>query len=185
MSTCGRYRPDSVRTRGASNRSFDTDTQRHCAARRAGEHTSRGAMPLRAGHSDVRAHPLKQLCAALLFATGLSALAALFGWWVYEAWPDGVVFWTYPDRCAKPAHSFGVGFALGLYVAAFISLLFSLVCFVAPLFRRWRDAISSIRRRAVIALLTAPLLLMFWPAHALIERMLPLQPSPGCPPYAP
>jgi hypothetical protein len=50
MSTCDRYRPDSVRTRGASNRSFYTDTQRHCAARRAGEHTHRGAMPLRAGH---------------------------------------------------------------------------------------------------------------------------------------
>jgi hypothetical protein len=31
------------------NRSFDTDTQRHCAARRAGEHTPRGAIPLRAG----------------------------------------------------------------------------------------------------------------------------------------
>lgn len=31
------------------NRSFDTDTQRHCAASRAREHTSRGAMPLRAG----------------------------------------------------------------------------------------------------------------------------------------
>jgi hypothetical protein len=31
------------------NRSFDTDTQRHCAARRAGEHTPRGPMPLRAG----------------------------------------------------------------------------------------------------------------------------------------
>jgi hypothetical protein len=32
-----------------SNRSFDTDTQRHCAAKRAGERTPRGAMPLRAG----------------------------------------------------------------------------------------------------------------------------------------
>jgi hypothetical protein len=32
-----------------SNRSFDADTQRHCAARPAREHTSRGAMPLRAG----------------------------------------------------------------------------------------------------------------------------------------
>jgi hypothetical protein len=32
-----------------SNRSFDADTQRHCAARRAGERTPRGAMPLRAG----------------------------------------------------------------------------------------------------------------------------------------
>jgi len=31
------------------NRSFDTDTQRHCAASRAGERTPRGAMPLRAG----------------------------------------------------------------------------------------------------------------------------------------
>lgn len=31
------------------NRSFDTDTQRHCAARRAGEPTPRGAIPLRAG----------------------------------------------------------------------------------------------------------------------------------------
>lgn len=31
------------------NKSFDTDTQRHCAARREGEHTPRGAMPLRAG----------------------------------------------------------------------------------------------------------------------------------------
>jgi hypothetical protein len=32
-----------------SNRSFDTDTQRHCAGSRARKHTSRGAMPLRAG----------------------------------------------------------------------------------------------------------------------------------------
>jgi hypothetical protein len=32
-----------------SNRSFDSDTQRHCAAKRAGERTPRGAMPLRAG----------------------------------------------------------------------------------------------------------------------------------------
>jgi hypothetical protein len=32
-----------------SNKSFDADTQRHCAAKRAGEHTPRGAMPLRAG----------------------------------------------------------------------------------------------------------------------------------------
>jgi hypothetical protein len=31
------------------NRSFDTDTQRHCAARPAGERTPRGAMPLHAG----------------------------------------------------------------------------------------------------------------------------------------
>ncbi len=31
------------------NRSFDTDTQRHCAAKRAGDSTLRGAMPLRAG----------------------------------------------------------------------------------------------------------------------------------------
>jgi len=31
------------------NRSFDTDTQRHCAAKRAGTRTPRGAMPLRAG----------------------------------------------------------------------------------------------------------------------------------------
>jgi hypothetical protein len=36
-------------SRMRSNRSFDTDTQRHCAASRAREHTSRGAMPLRAG----------------------------------------------------------------------------------------------------------------------------------------
>jgi hypothetical protein len=35
--------------RARSNRSFDTDTQRHCTASRAREHTSRGAMPLRAG----------------------------------------------------------------------------------------------------------------------------------------
>jgi hypothetical protein len=32
-----------------SNRSFVADTQRHCAAKRAGERTPRGAMPLRAG----------------------------------------------------------------------------------------------------------------------------------------
>jgi hypothetical protein len=32
-----------------ANWSFDTDTQRHCAAKRAGERTPRGAMPLRAG----------------------------------------------------------------------------------------------------------------------------------------
>ena len=32
-----------------SNRSFDTDTQRHCAASRVRELTPRGAMPLRAG----------------------------------------------------------------------------------------------------------------------------------------
>jgi hypothetical protein len=32
-----------------SNRSFDADTQRHCAAKHAGERTPRGAMPLRAG----------------------------------------------------------------------------------------------------------------------------------------
>lgn len=31
------------------NRSFDTDTQGHCAERRAREHTLLGAMPLRAG----------------------------------------------------------------------------------------------------------------------------------------
>jgi hypothetical protein len=31
-----------------SNRSFGADTQRHCAASRAGEHTPR-AMPLRVG----------------------------------------------------------------------------------------------------------------------------------------
>ena len=31
------------------NRSFDADTQRHCAAKRAGERTPRGEMPLRAG----------------------------------------------------------------------------------------------------------------------------------------
>jgi hypothetical protein len=33
-----------------ANRSFDADTQRHCAASRAREHTFRGAMQLRAGH---------------------------------------------------------------------------------------------------------------------------------------
>lgn len=32
-----------------ANRSFDTDTHRHCAAKRAGERTPRGAMPVRAG----------------------------------------------------------------------------------------------------------------------------------------
>lgn len=32
-----------------SNRSFGADAQRHCAASHAREHTSRGAMPLRAG----------------------------------------------------------------------------------------------------------------------------------------
>ena len=32
-----------------SNKSFDADTQRHCAARRVGERTPCGAMPLRAG----------------------------------------------------------------------------------------------------------------------------------------
>jgi hypothetical protein len=31
------------------NRSFDADTQRHCAARRMLPRTARGAMPLRAG----------------------------------------------------------------------------------------------------------------------------------------
>jgi hypothetical protein len=31
------------------DKSFDADTQRHCAVRRAGGHTPRGAMPLRAG----------------------------------------------------------------------------------------------------------------------------------------
>ena len=31
------------------NRSFDSGTQRLCAAKRAGERTPRGAMPLRAG----------------------------------------------------------------------------------------------------------------------------------------
>ena len=31
------------------NRSFDADTQRHCAARRRLTSTLRGAMPLRAG----------------------------------------------------------------------------------------------------------------------------------------
>ena len=31
------------------NKTFDTDTQRYCAAWRAGEHAPRGAMPLRAG----------------------------------------------------------------------------------------------------------------------------------------
>lgn len=38
-----------LRVAASSKRWFDTDTQRHCAARRAGEHTPRGAMPLRAG----------------------------------------------------------------------------------------------------------------------------------------
>ncbi len=33
----------------SSNTSFDTDTQLHCAAQRAGELTLRGAVPLRAG----------------------------------------------------------------------------------------------------------------------------------------
>jgi hypothetical protein len=33
----------------AANRSFDSDTQRHCTAKRAGERRPRGAMPLRAG----------------------------------------------------------------------------------------------------------------------------------------
>jgi hypothetical protein len=33
----------------SSNRSFDTDTQQHCAARRPGDRAPRGAMPLRAG----------------------------------------------------------------------------------------------------------------------------------------
>jgi hypothetical protein len=32
-----------------SNRSFDANTLRHCAANRAGKHTRRGAMPLHAG----------------------------------------------------------------------------------------------------------------------------------------
>jgi hypothetical protein len=32
-----------------ANKSFDPDTQQHCAARRAGERTPRGAKPLRAG----------------------------------------------------------------------------------------------------------------------------------------
>jgi hypothetical protein len=31
------------------NRLFDADTRRHCAAKRAGELTPRGAMPARAG----------------------------------------------------------------------------------------------------------------------------------------
>jgi hypothetical protein len=35
--------------RPLSNRSFGADTQRHCAASRAREHTSRGALPVRAG----------------------------------------------------------------------------------------------------------------------------------------
>lgn len=33
-----------------SNKSVDTDTMRKGAASRAGEHTSRGAFPQRAGH---------------------------------------------------------------------------------------------------------------------------------------
>lgn len=33
-----------------SNKSVDTDTLRQGAASRAGEHTSRGALPQRAGH---------------------------------------------------------------------------------------------------------------------------------------
>jgi hypothetical protein len=37
------------RRRLPSNRSFDTDMHRHCAASRAREHTSRGATPVRAG----------------------------------------------------------------------------------------------------------------------------------------
>jgi len=32
-----------------ANRSVETDTQRHCAATRAREHTSRGSLPVRAG----------------------------------------------------------------------------------------------------------------------------------------
>jgi hypothetical protein len=32
-----------------ANRSFDADTQRHCAVVRSGELTPRGAMPLRSG----------------------------------------------------------------------------------------------------------------------------------------
>jgi len=47
----GHFAGSAVRTseRMTYNRSFDTDTQWHCAARRAGERTPRGAMPLRAG----------------------------------------------------------------------------------------------------------------------------------------
>jgi len=33
-----------------ANRSFDADTQRHCAAKRAREHAPGGALPVRAGH---------------------------------------------------------------------------------------------------------------------------------------
>src|SRR5688572_5710230 len=44
--------------RARSNRSIDTDTQRHCAASRAREHTSRGAMPPRAGQLRRQATPV-------------------------------------------------------------------------------------------------------------------------------
>jgi hypothetical protein len=42
-----------------SNRSFDADTRRHCAVRRAGERTPCGAMPLRAG--QFQRQPLREL----------------------------------------------------------------------------------------------------------------------------
>lgn len=40
---------DRMRSVQRSNRSFDTDTHRQGAARRAGERTPRGALPARAG----------------------------------------------------------------------------------------------------------------------------------------
>ena len=52
VSVLGEPRPlewgDTMR-HASSNRSFDTDTQRDCAASRAREHTSCGALPVRAG----------------------------------------------------------------------------------------------------------------------------------------
>jgi hypothetical protein len=38
-----------------SNRSFDADTRRQCAAKRAGKRTPRGALPVRAGQLQLYA----------------------------------------------------------------------------------------------------------------------------------
>lgn len=126
---------------------------------------------------------MKHLGIAIVVGLVLALLAAFVGWTLYRHAPEGMAF--IPNPCARPAHSFSLGYAIGLCVGAILSLLYSLACFLARLFRRSPTAERNLRRKAVIALLVPPLLLLFWPVHRVAETQLPIQPLPGCPPYAP
>lgn len=137
---------------------------------------------MRGVRNIVKAHHLKQFAISVIVGLAVATLSALGGWALYRLEPEGMVLIANP--CTIRSHSFGIGYALGLFVGGILGLLFSLVYFLATLLPRWRAAAVSVRRKAVTALLIAPLLLLFWPAHGLIEQQLPMRPMPGCPLHA-